>query len=88
MFAMGLANVVNIFDPKLIILSGERMLFDYFYADSVLASMKASVVQIDAPLPEVRIHKWGDLMWARGAAAYAMEGVTEIAIKGISTHAD
>ena len=88
MFAMGLANVVNIFDPKLIILSGERMLFDYFYADAVLDSMKASVVQIDAPLPEVKIHKWGDLMWAKGAAAYAMEGVTERAIRRLSANAE
>lgn len=84
MFAMGLANIVNIFDPELIILSGERMQFDYLYADEVLDVMKKSVVQIDAPLPQVKIHKWGDLMWAKGAAAYAMEGVTEHAIRKIS----
>ncbi len=87
MFAMGLANIVNIFDPKLIILSGERMQFDFLYADEVLDSIKSMVVQIDAPLPEVRIHKWGDLMWAKGAAAYAMEGVSEIAVRGMSDNA-
>ncbi|WP_380056830.1 ROK family protein [Falsihalocynthiibacter sp. SS001] len=84
MFAMGLANIVNIFDPELIILSGERMQFDYLYADEVLEVMKNSVVQVDAPLPQVKIHKWGDLMWAKGAAAFAMEGVTERAIRKIS----
>lgn len=87
MFAMGLANMINIFDPELIILSGERMQFDYLYADEVLESMKNSAVQIDAPPPEVRIHKWGDLMWAKGAAAFAMEGVTELAIRKISENA-
>ena len=87
MFAMGLANVVNIFDPKLIILSGERMLFDFLYADAVLDAMKASVVQIDGPKPEVRIHKWGDLMWANGAAAYAMEGVAELMLKKMASNA-
>lgn len=87
MFAMGLANIVNIFDPELIILSGERMQFDYLYADEVLDVMKNSVVQIDAPLPQVKIHKWGDLMWAKGAAAFAMEGVTERAIRKISQNA-
>lgn len=87
MFAMGLANMINIFDPELIILSGERMQFDYLYADEVMESMKNSAVQIDAPTPEVRIHKWGDLMWAKGAAAFAMEGVTELAIRKISENA-
>ncbi|MEP2783454.1 MAG: ROK family transcriptional regulator [Pseudoruegeria sp.] len=84
MFALGLANIVNIFDPELIILSGERMQYDYLYADEVLEAMKASVTQIDAPLPDVRIHKWGDLMWAKGAAAFAMDGVTELSIKRIA----
>ena len=81
MFAMGLANLVNIFDPKLIILSGERMQFDYLYAEEVLEAIKSSVVQVDAPPPEIRIHKWGNLMWARGAAAYAIEGVTDLAVR-------
>ncbi|MCT8161783.1 ROK family transcriptional regulator [Pseudoruegeria sp. SHC-113] len=84
MFAIGLANIVNIFDPELIILSGERMQFDYLYADEVLEAMKAAVIQVDAPLPEVRIHKWGDLMWAKGAAAFAMDGVTDLAIRKIT----
>ena len=79
-----IANIVNIFDPALIILSGERMQFDCFYADDVIESLRNSVVQLDTPLPEVRIHKWGYLMWAKGAAAYALEGVTEMAIEGIT----
>ncbi len=84
MFAMGLANLVNIFDPALIILSGERMQFDFLYADEVLEAIRDSVVQVDAALPEVRIHKWGDLMWAKGAAAYAMEGISEIAVERLA----
>jgi len=86
MFALGLANIINIFDPKLIILSGERMQFDYFYAQEVLDAVKTSVLQIDAPLPDIRIHKWGDLMWAKGAAAYAMEGVSDISVQEIGKH--
>ncbi len=86
MFAMGLANIVNVIDPALIILSGERMQFDYLYADDVIESMQNSLVEVDAPQPEVRIHKWGDLMWAKGAAAYAMEGVTELALSRMSVN--
>ncbi len=84
MFAMGLANLVNIFDPGLIIVSGERMSHDFLYSDEVISMMQTQVLQVDAPPPEVRIHKWGDMMWAKGAAAYAMEGVTELAVRRLN----
>ncbi|MEP2531312.1 ROK family transcriptional regulator [Shimia sp.] len=87
MFAMGLANLVNIFDPELIILAGEQMQFSYFYADEVIHAMRNSIVQIDKAPPEVVIHKWGDLMWARGGAAYALDKVSEIALAEMSEHA-
>lgn len=83
MFAMGLANLVNIFDPQLIILSGERMQFDFLYADKVLDTIRRSTVQVDTAPPEVVIHKWSDKMWAMGAAAYAIEGVSNIAVKKV-----
>ena len=76
MFAMGLANVVNIFSPELIILSGERMQLNYLFDESVIADMKNSIVQTGGPLPEVVVHKWGDKMWAQGAAAFAIDGIT------------
>ncbi len=80
MFALGLANLVNIFDPELIILAGEQMQFDHLYDDAVIAATRRSIVQIDKPPPEVVIHKWGNLMWARGAAAYALDKVSELAL--------
>jgi len=87
MFALGIANIVNIFDPELVILSGERMRFDTLFADDILDSHREAIVQIDTPPPEIVVHKWGDLMWAKGAAAYAVEGVAEIALRGISGNA-
>ena len=84
MFALGIANIVNIFDPELIILSGERMQFDTLFADGVLDSHREAIVQVDAAPPEIVVHKWGDLMWAKGAAAYAVEGVADIALKEIA----
>lgn len=87
MFALGLANLVNIFDPQLIILAGEQMQFDHLFADAVIAEMRKSIVQIDKAPPEVVIHKWGNLMWARGAAAYALDNVSEIALSKLSEHA-
>lgn len=87
MFAMGLANLVNIFDPQLIILSGERMQFDHLYAEDVLDGIRASIVQIDKAPPEVVIHNWGGLMWAKGAAAFALSGVAKRALKDMGDNA-
>lgn len=86
-FAMGLANLVNIFDPELIILAGEQMQFDHLYDDEVIDAMRKSIVQVDMDPPEVVVHKWGDLMWARGAAAFALDRVSELALSGLGDNA-
>jgi len=74
-FGMGLANLVNIFDPSLIIFSGERMQFDFLYEEDVIEELRKNTLDIDRAPPEVRVHKWGDLLWAKGAAAWATEYV-------------
>ncbi|MCG6904045.1 MAG: ROK family protein [Rhodobacter sp.] len=78
--AVGLANIVNIFDPSLILLSGERMQYDYLYAEEVVAEMAALTLQHGRPAPRVEIHAWGGLVWARGAAALALESTTRAAL--------
>jgi predicted NBD/HSP70 family sugar kinase len=87
MLAMGLVNIINIFDPKLVILSGQQASLDVFDAEQLRNWVKASVVQVDAPLPEIVVHRWGDLMWAKGAAAYAIEAVTRLKLKAMSRDA-
>lgn len=75
--AVGLANVINIFDPTLIVLSGGRMRFDYLYAEETLAELEHLAIATGrAPTP-VEIHAWGDLLWAHGAAALALSEVSE-----------
>lgn len=86
MFAMGLANVVNIFAPELIILSGERMQHDYLYDEDVINDMHNSIVQTGGPPPDVRVHKSGDQLWALGAATCAIEGVIDAALSGLSSN--
>lgn len=75
--AVGLSNVINLFDPALIILSGERMRYDYLYAAETLAEMDNLTINSGRPRPPIEIHAWGDLLWAHGAAALALSGVTE-----------
>jgi predicted NBD/HSP70 family sugar kinase len=80
--AVGLSNVVNLFDPALIILSGERMRFDYLYAADTLAEMENLAINTGRPRPPIEIHAWGDLLWAHGAAALALSEVTERLLAG------
>lgn len=75
--AVGLANVVNLFDPELIILSGERMRYDYLYAADTLGEMERLVLNTGRPAPPIEVHAWGDMLWAHGAAALALSSVTE-----------
>ena len=75
--ALGLANVVNLFDPELIILSGERMRYEYLYASETLAEMADFCVVTGRPSPRVQIQAWGDLLWAHGAAALALSAISE-----------
>lgn len=72
-----LSNVVHLFDPSLIILSGERMRYDYLYAEEVLAEMEALTLDKGRPPPEVDINVWGGFVWARGAAALALSATTD-----------
>lgn len=75
--AAGLSNVINLFDPALIILSGERMRYDYLYASETLAEMKSMAIVTGRPLPPIEIHAWGDLLWAHGAAALALSAICD-----------
>jgi len=78
--SVGLSNVVQLFDPQLIILSGERMRYDYLYAESVMKDMQSLTLSDGrAPCP-VEIHGWGDLVWARGATALALSEITIAAL--------
>jgi predicted NBD/HSP70 family sugar kinase len=70
--SVGLSTVINLFDPSLIILSGERMRFDYLYAAETLAELDNLVINTGRPRPPIEIHAWGDLLWAHGAAALAL----------------
>lgn len=75
--ALGLANVVNLFDPALIILSGERMRYDYLYADEMMRELEGMSLNAGRGAPRIEVHAWGDLLWAHGAAALALSSVTD-----------
>lgn len=78
--SVGLSNVIQLFDPELIILSGERMQYDYLYADEVLAETHKLTLDDGRSPCRIETHAWGDLVWARGATALALTAVTDAAL--------
>ncbi|OAN87065.1 ROK family transcriptional regulator [Sulfitobacter geojensis] len=76
--ALGLSNVVHLFDPALIILSGKRMTYDFMYAGEVLTDVQQLTLSRGQMPCQVEIHPHADLDWARGATARALAQVTDM----------
>ena len=83
-FAMGLANLVNVFDPDLLIIASKNTDQHPLCADWVLGDVKRQVVQVDTPMPPISVHGWGDLIWAKGAAAYGLEQTTALSVRDLA----
>lgn len=64
--ARGLAHVVNLLDPEVIVLGGGLSNLDGLYA--TLPGLMAPFIFADAPRIEVRAPRWGDDSGVRGAA--------------------
>ncbi len=75
MLGLGLANLLNIFDPPLIILAGERMQNHDLLATEIQRTLAANTLAVDRPSARVSVHRWGDQLWARGAGALALDGL-------------
>lgn len=75
--ALGMGNVLNLFDPQLVILSGGRMQYEYLYSSQMLDEMASHALNSGVAAPPVEVHAWGDLVWASGASTLALSYVTE-----------
>jgi len=64
--ARGLAHIVNIIDPDVIVLGGGLSQLDHLYR--VLPELIVPHIFADRPTVDVRRPKWGDASGARGAA--------------------
>lgn len=84
---MGIASLINLFDPERIILSGPQISVDHLNTDLVMDRIRRGVVQVDAPLPDIVVNRWGDQMWSKGAAAYGIEQVSILKVRGLGANA-
>jgi len=82
-----LVNIVNTFAHQLMLLSGEGMQYDFLYNGESIGDMKDPVVQPGGRSPGARVSRWDGPIRARGAAGFAIEGVTGIAVWEISPDA-
>ncbi|MEP5151504.1 ROK family transcriptional regulator [Planktotalea sp.] len=86
-FAMGLANLINLFDPERIVLTGAKHRIAHLCSDDVLGRVARNVVNVDAPLPDIRVHHYSDKMWARGAAAMGIDQVSALKVQELGKNA-
>ncbi|WP_342077171.1 ROK family transcriptional regulator [Yoonia sp. SS1-5] len=83
LFAVGLANLINIFDPELLILASKNTIRHPLCDQSVLDDVARLVMHVDSPMPQICVHGWGDLMWAKGAAAYGIEQISQLSVHAL-----
>jgi predicted NBD/HSP70 family sugar kinase len=79
MLGLGLANLINIFDPALIVLAGERIRNHQLLETEIEKTLKANAISVDRLQTPITVHRWGDGLWARGAGALALDGLMEMA---------
>lgn len=75
--SLGLSNVVQLFDPALIILSSQRMDRDFLSPSELMADVQRLTLTRGQNPCRIEIRPWGDLAWARGATARALSSVTD-----------
>jgi predicted NBD/HSP70 family sugar kinase len=68
-----IANLVNIFNPKIIILSGEGTRAGKFLFDPMCETIQRFSMPGLAKDVEIKIDAWGDDAWARGAACLVLQ---------------
>lgn len=64
-----LANLVNILDPKMILISGEGVRMGEIFFSALRTSFRKNVMPGLADDTEIRVIPWGDDVWARAAAS-------------------
>lgn len=82
-FSSALANIVNVFDPQLIILATPNAARHPLCSRKVIDGIKALVVAVDTPNPHISVHGWGPLMWAKGAAAFGIDQISVLSLRDL-----
>ena len=69
------ANLADLFDPKLIIISGEGIRWGDKFFSAMQEAFETGVMPGLAEGTEIRVNSWGDDIWALGAASLVIAGI-------------
>lgn len=75
MLGLGVANLCNLFDPELVVLSGTQIQNHHLLAEEMERTIVANSIVASRPATPLAVHRWGDSLWARGAGALALDGL-------------
>ena len=70
---IGIANLVDVLDPAVVILSGARTHSASAFFEALREALDHASRAMPRPIPDLEIHPWGDEIWARGAAALVLD---------------
>lgn len=70
-----IANLVNVLDPNLIVISGEGIRMGETFFSAVRSAFHENVMPGLAEDTEIRVDSWGDDIWALGAASLVIAGI-------------
>jgi transcriptional regulator of PTS gene len=73
MLGIGIGNVAKLLNPPVVFLSGERTRSAAVFFEAMERSLTAQAILPGIGVPRLEIHRWGDELWARGAAALVLE---------------
>jgi N-acetylglucosamine repressor len=77
MLGRGIANLINVFDPQMIILTGEGVDARDFFVESMFDAIHSHTMAGMGSETTVHIDELEDLAWARGAAGLVLSAVFE-----------
>ncbi len=72
-----IANLINVFDPQMIILTGEGVKARELFVEDMFEAIQAHTMPGMGPETTVHIDELEDLAWARGAAGLVLRAVFE-----------
>ena len=77
MLGRWLANLINLFDPQMIILTGEGVTARHLFMESMFKAVQSHTMAGMNPKTIIHIDELEDLAWARGAAGLVLRAVFE-----------
>jgi N-acetylglucosamine repressor len=71
------ANLINLFNPQRILISGEGVSRGPIFFDAMKKSMQTYALPVLLSDLDLRVEPWGDDVWARGAASLVLRSLFE-----------